>query len=299
MMKSLKALTGGSNGEEITRLPHRFNGSLTESLPDGPATVRLLDVLGLGNLFGWLAYTIYDDFLDGEGKPRLLPAANAAMRRSLDCFLEAMPEDRGFASLVHRTFDAIDGANAWEQAHCRFDAGDGRLSAGRLPDYGDMSKLAGRSLGHTLPPMGVLAAKGLDMGSAQARNTLEALRHYLIVRQLNDDVHDWPEDLLSGHITPAVAAVLSELGVRPGEHALDELMPEARRQFWHATLPKLCRLMKRHVRLSRKAMEAGGLLRTDNVVNELLDRLEGAVSDALTKQDQAEKFLRQYKLEEV
>ncbi len=299
MTESLKTLIESPNGEEITRLPHRFDRSLTKPLPDTPETTRLLDSLGLANLFGWLAYTIYDDFLDEEGKPQLLPAANAAMRRSLECFLEAMPEDTGFAGLVRRTFDAIDGANAWEQANCRFAVEGGRLSAGRLPDYGDMSKLAERSLGHVLPPMGVLAAKGHSLESGPVRHMSEALKHYLIVRQLNDDVHDWPEDLQSGHITPVVAAMLSELGISRGDYALDDMMPEARRQFWHIVLPKMCLVMKRHAGLSRKALASSRLLRPDNVVAGLLEGLEAAVSDALAKQGQAEKFLQQYSMEKV
>lgn len=297
MTESLKKLIGSSDSEEITRLPHRFNGSLAKPLPDTPGTARLLDGLGLANLFGWLAYTIYDDFLDEEGRPQTLPAANSGMRRSLDCFLEVLPENRVFADLVGRTFDAIDSANAWEQAHCRFPAAGGRLRVGRLPDYGDnLSKLAGRSLGHVLPPMGVLAAKGLDLEGNPARHVSEALKQYLIVRQLNDDVHDWPEDLSRGQITPVVAAVLSELGTNPGSHVLDELMPEARRQFWHATLPKICRKMGNHAKSSRQALASSGLLRTDNVVAVLLEGLEAAISDALAKQGQAEKFLQEYNL---
>lgn len=292
MTKELVTVAMGSNGKEIICLPHRFNKSLISPLPRSAG--KLLDELALANLFGWLAYTVYDDFLDDEGKPELLPTANAAMRRSLEGFLEAVPDNRGFESLVRRTFDDIDSANAWEQVHCRFEVETGELLVGPLPDYGDMSKLAERSLGHTLAPLGVMAATGLKMDGAQARQITLALRHYLIVRQLNDDAHDWAEDLSCGHITPAVAAVLSDLKLKPVRHAIARLMPKARQQFWHGTLPKMCTIMQSHAKLSREALSRSKLLKNDNVITLLLDNLEVAVDDALATRQQAREFLKHY-----
>ncbi len=289
----LDKLAGSDSGAEIIGLPQRFNESLLKPLR--PAPKELLETLGLANLYGWAAYTVYDDFLDEEGKPALLPAANAAMRRSLDCFLEALPENQEFGGLVRRVFDGIDGANAWEQTHCRFRAGAGKLAVGPLPDYGDLSKLAERSLGHALPPMAVLAAAGKKVGGTQCREVLIALRHYLIARQLNDDAHDWPDDLRNGHITPVVAILLAELKVTQGAHKASDLLAAARPQFWHHTLPVICRLMNRHVRLSRQALKHSGLVRPGGVMTDLLDGIEKSVEETLAQQRRTKDFLKHYK----
>jgi hypothetical protein len=293
VLELLGKLAAGSNGPEIIGLARRFNGSLIEPLK--PAPKGLLDELGLANLYGWLAYTVYDDFLDEEGKPGLLPAANTAMRKSLAGFSEALPGHQAWQHMVRGTFDAIDGANAWEQANCRFELRSGRLVAGRLPDYANMSKLAERSLGHALPPMAVLAAKGLDLDGAACGHVMTALRHYLIARQLNDDAHDWSDDLNSGHITAVVALILSELGIKPGTYDAAKISADARHRFWHHTLGTVCRLAKRHIRMSRRSFSASRLIRPGSGMGGLLDRLETSVDETLAMRGQAEAFLKQYK----
>lgn len=293
IIQSLDAVANSSNGAEIIGLARHFKQSLAK--PPGSTPDGFIETLSLANLYGWLAYTIYDDFLDEEGKPNLVSVANAAMRRSLDCFCEALPSDPDFSLLVRQTFDAIDSANAWELAYCRFEVHDGRLAVGKLPDYGNFSKLAERSLGHALPPMAVLAAGGLKPDDKASQQMLQAFQHYLIARQLNDDAHDWPEDLQNGHITPVVAMLLAELKVKPGSHPLPGLLAQARRQFWHTTLPEICRLMRRHVRLSRQNLSRSGLLKSDNVISGLLDKLERSINDTMSQQSQAEDFLKHYK----
>lgn len=289
---ALQQVANGRNGREVIGLAYGFNGSLAKPLK---APANFIEALGVANLYGWLAYTIYDDFLDGEGQPELISVANAAMRRSLDNFSEALPSNSDFNHLVRQTFDTIDSANAWELAHCRFERRGNQLVVGKLPDYGDLSKLAERSLGHALPPMAILAATGIDADKPSGKHLLQALRHYLIARQLNDDAHDWPDDLRNGHITPVAAMLLAQLKVKPGSHPLPELLTDARRQFWHSTLPEICRLMRRQVRLSRQALRHSGLLRPDNVISGLLDGLEASIADTLQQQSQAEAFLKHYK----
>ncbi|HVX56624.1 MAG TPA: hypothetical protein VHA37_02730, partial [Candidatus Saccharimonadales bacterium] len=289
----LQKVAQSDSGPEIIGLPQRVNSSLRQPLP--PASRNFLKNLSLANLYGWVAYTIYDGFLDEEGQPQLLPAANVALRRSLDGFSDALPDQATFHQHVRQVFDLIDNANAWEQAHCRFDCQDDQLLIRKLPDYGDLSRLAERSLGHTLPAVAVLAAAGTAPDDPATIQVIEALRHYLIVRQLNDDLHDWPEDLQHGHITPTVAALLQTLKVPLGPTPLSALIAEARPRFWHDTLPQLCRLMRRHLRLSRQALRRSGLLTPQNELVTLLDRLDASIDDTLAQRRQATQFLQQYR----
>ncbi|HSW37687.1 MAG TPA: prenyltransferase/squalene oxidase repeat-containing protein, partial [Candidatus Saccharimonadales bacterium] len=217
MKLGLNRMFESSDGLEIINLPHYFNQSLAKPLA-AKFNGSLIN-LGAANLFGWLAYTIYDDFLDDEGQPEALPIANVAMRNSLLCFAAAVPNP-DFQALVHETFDKIDGANAWEPANCRFQRLGDQLVVNKLPNYGNLAKLAERSLGHCLTPLAVLSLNGLSANSSAFQNLQKALKHYLIARQLNDDAHDWQEDIEKGQITYVVSQILAEAKVIPGKHDL-------------------------------------------------------------------------------
>jgi hypothetical protein len=291
--RSLAKLAAGEDGAEIAGLAALFNHSLTEPLQ---GREDLLRRLGAANLYGWLAYTVYDDVMDEDGKPGLLPAANAALRRSLDGFSQALPDSQGFQRLTRRVFDTIDTANAWEWSNCRCQIRGAKLKVNGLPDYGDMSKLAERSLGHALAPLAVLEAAGISAEDSDgpASRVLSAFKHYLIARQLHDDAHDWPDDLSRGRITPVVADILRGLGATKGTYLLSDLLSGGRRQFWHHNLAGLCRTMKRHLDLSRRELNKSGLFASTCALYLMLDRLGASIEDTASRQSQARDFLRHY-----
>lgn len=291
-LAALRFAVDGKNGKEILLLPYQFYKSLP-SPP--PLPERLFIDLGLANLYGWMAYTIYDDFLDNEGDPRQLSAANVAMRRSLQAFAQALPGNTAFLQVVNRTFDTIDAANAWEVAHCRFKVSASSITIGSLPRYGARTRLADRSLGHALTPLVILAATGTPPQSPAAQALLRALRHYIIARQLNDDTHDWRADLQAGRITYVVGTLLSELhlGFRQEQH-FDNLLPHAERQFWHTTLPRICEVITRHSQRSRQELIKSNLLLPQNVLTQLLDGIDTTVATTLANVQQAENFLKSF-----
>ncbi|HVV25943.1 MAG TPA: hypothetical protein VHC21_02845 [Candidatus Saccharimonadales bacterium] len=292
MLTLLRQQAASSNGPAIIDLPRDFNRSLAQPLRPEPA--ETFHKLSLANLYGWLAYTVYDDFLDEEGRPAALSAANVAMRYSLASFDQAVPRP-AFQKLVRQTFDTIDGANAWEQAQCRFPVSGQTITIAALPRYGRLQKLAERSLGHALPALAVLALRGHRPSSAPFRHIEQALRHYLIVRQLNDDLHDWQADLNQGQISYVVASLLRELKLERRSYPLADLHKRAQRQFWQRTLPDICQRMQARLADSRQAFEASGLLRPDSPMHHLLDELESSLADTLAQQRQTVRFLRHYK----
>lgn len=291
-VKTLQKIADGSNGTEIIELAPRFNKSLYRPLAKTPK--KFLSLLSLGNLYGWLAYTVYDDFIDEEGVPSLLPSANVALRSSVGIFMDALPDNAPFRSLVQTTFDTIDGANAWELAHCRFGLKGQTVIIGGLPDYKDRFVLAERSLGHSLAPLAILARAGHATTSNAFRQTRLALAHYLIAKQLCDDMHDWQADMQRGHCTYVVATLLADLGVRSGKHKLNDLLIKGQRQFWRNTLPPLCAVAEQHVTLSRKAVEKSAIFKPGNIFAELLAKVELTLSETIQKQASAKEFLRYY-----
>jgi len=291
----LHTIAFGKNGKEIILLPEHFYNSLSQKRP---LAEDVLTNLATASFCGWAAYTLYDDFIDDEGDARSLMPATILMRQSLQAFLRLVPNDAVWQRFVSQTFDTMDAANAWELAYCRCTVEGGMIVLDELPSYGRRSRLAERSWGHALVPMGILAATGISPNEPKARLLHKALHHYLIARQLNDDAHDWQDDLRAGRITYVVAELLQAHSVHAGSHQLDLVIAEMEPQFWRVTLPAICRSITYHTKKSRQLLKQSQLVVADNVITSLLDGLDDAVHTAQTHVTQAENFLQAYRQSE-
>lgn len=288
----LSRMKRGDKDHEIVLLPYVFNDSLIRPLLAGRR--ELFKNLSLATLYGWTAYTIYDDFLDSEGDPQFLSVANSSLRDSLKHFYQALPGNKVFQALVDSTFDTIDSANAWELEHCRMAVTGQAITIGKLPHYTKTLDLANRSLGHILAPIGVLAAQGITPDDPRARQITLALRHYIAARQINDDLHDWQQDLRGGIITCVIARLLQESAVPAGTHTFARLIPKLQQRFWHHTLPATCTIITRHTALARRAARASRLLIRPNMITHLTKTIDLSVQKTLAEQSKAEAFLTAY-----
>lgn len=288
----LAKLQQGTTGREIVLLPAMFADALTDR-PNISSELQFQ--LSLANIFGWMAYTIYDDFLDEEGSLSLLPVANVAMRESLACFTQALPNDADFQQQVHKTFTRIDTANAWEVEHCRYQTDGQTMYVSSIPDYVNVEYLAERSLGHGLTPLAILLAVGIPSDDLRIFYFKKAFRHYLAARQLHDDLHDWQQDFRKGHVSYVVAHLLKELHIPPGRHICRALLSQLEHQFWHHSLRVLCEQLRRQLALSRQAYHASLLLNEDSPFSQLLYTLENAVTRTLQEQQKAIQFLKAYR----
>lgn len=281
---TLDRLLKGTNAREIVLMPYLFSQSL-------PSPVQLRDEvfiqLGLANLYGWLAYTIYDDFLDDEGRAEQLSVANVALRLSLESFRKAVPS-HGFQRKVQSVFDTIDAANAWEVTSCRYRVAEGVISITKVPDYEDHMRLAERSLGHMLTPLAIAEAAG-DV-SVEALQT--AFKHYLIAKQICDDMHDWQDDLRAGHVSLVVATMLQQLRLPPGPYHVSSLLPQLEKQFWNISLPRLCEVVLGHTAQARQSLPEQ--LKADSILNQLLNKIDASMHHTSTQQRQAKHFLEAY-----
>jgi hypothetical protein len=291
-LQVLARVRRGGAGEQICLLPYAFNASLCGPL--NPDQTAILMQLGAANLYGWTAYTVYDDFLDNTPHPEHLSTANFALRQSVRYFEQAGRGD-DFTDLVWETFERIDSANAWEIKHCRLPVNKKTFRLERLPAYTKTLNLANRSLGHTLPALGVLSATGLAVNDKNVQRVRLALRHYLVARQLNDDLHDWEEDLRAGIVTYVVTALLQDAGLKPGEHSFAAVIPKLQQQLWRGgTLQRICQTITNHTALARTAASASQLLISPNMISQLVDSIDQSVTDTLKEQTNAEKFLTSF-----
>lgn len=256
----------------------------------------ILHRLAMVSIWGWMAYTVFDDFLDEEGDTRLLPGAVFAHRRMLAAVLAALPTNAAFREEVRDILNRLDGANAWEMSNCRAKFVGRRLVIDKLPDYGDLWQLADRSLGHIISAIGVLYAADYAPGSAETTAVRDFFRHYLIARQLNDDAHDWQDDLRRGHVNAVAVLVLRRwLGGAKGRTMakgidLKRQGDQLRLIMWEQVIAEVCETVEFHIAQAKQAVtEVSGLDPTPFLA--VLYPLGQATKEALKARNDALEFI--------
>jgi hypothetical protein len=245
------------------------------------------DNLNLASLHGWIAYTIYDDFLDDEGKGYELSIANISHRAMVRHFNDALPIEPLFATLVNDTLDVVDTANAWEGIHARATITKNALRY-TLPDYNNLSQLAARSQGHMLVACAVMMHADHTDTSTGMEHLKTFFHHFLIAKQLNDDVHDWRDDLQRGHLSAVVTMVLRDL--RPAQCQPSKDMPQLEKHFWQHTVHDINTLILEHCDKAEQAFAKIPLAQPE-IIGQLLLPLRGAVRDTTQRYNQTKDFV--------
>lgn len=243
---------------EISLLSRYFVESLKINHTLKPRTITKL---GVANFYAWMAYSIYDDFIDDEGVPRLLPFANVMHRNSLIEYLETVTkQDKSF---VENVYNLVDTANAWEISNCRFPVTSINIKILEIPDYKNGQVLADRAFGHVLGP--VLIANTLKLSQKQKNDLELGLRFYLISRQLNDDLHDWKEDIRNGHISYILAFLLNKAKIKQGTYEISKLITKLEIYFWEQGFELVNKEIHGYLKESFNAFEACGVVSLDGI----------------------------------
>ncbi len=296
-MRVLKATLERDKDKQIVLMPLFFKISLGKN--GKTVSKNLLVQLGLANLYGWIAYTIYDDFLDDEGKPKLLSVANLTLRELTTIFNTVLPKKTGFQAFFHKIMDMIDAANTWEVMNCRLQIQNSTVSADRqefktqgfpIPNYGNLSRLADRSLGHALGPLAILFSLGFTSKSSEIKNLMKFFKHFLIARQLNDDAHDWEKDLKMGHVNAVGSQILKKAKHKKLKTEIDQLQ----KIFWYETVVDICQTVLKHTRLAQKALKEISIITNSSLLKKLLVSIEDSAQKALKERKETLKFLGIY-----
>ncbi len=220
----------------------------------------LLYNLTLLSAWGWIAYGAQDDIIDDERSSKYLPALNFCMRQVASIINTFDPK---FKNDAHTILTRIDIANAWELAQCR------DSTPHNIPDYSNYWQLADRSLGHMLAGLGILYSRHTTI--AVVRSFKIFFRHYLIARQLNDDAHDWEDDLARGHINAVAARLLT---VQRGSNVNVETL---RTLLWEKEIIQINKLILSHTNQARHAIMQQKKQFNVSTFEQLLRPIEDAV----------------------
>lgn len=286
----LKETVKTNKDRQIILLPYFFANSLGQKLLLEHKS-KVID-LGLANLFGWMAYTVYDDFLDEEGGPKMLSVANVCLREADRIFLGLLQE-ADFSDFAKSVFGRIDSANAWEVEHCRI---KGKTIASALahpiPDFTEIANLSDRSLGHALGPVGVLCALGYKIDSQKSVDTLEGFRHYIAAKQIHDDMHDWEEDLSRGQINSASATLFSTIDGKSVPEDEKDALQFLQHIFWEEIAVVLCDHAFSHLDQARKFFLFAGT--SQDFADKILNSLYTTTEQTLKERGNAKKFIAAY-----
>lgn len=268
----------------ITLLPYYFFQSIN---PQKKYADNVFIDLGLATLAGWTAYRIYDDILDNEkDSVDLLPLANICLRCVDEIFLDFLPKEEH--SFYIQTMDAIDHANDWERKNCRIDILSPFLKPTRLPEYSNGSILAEKSLGYTLGPIAVLIGLGYKSDSSEICNLMTSLKHYIIARQMNDDAHDWLDDLRKGYINSASCRLF---GILEKDTATEE---ELRTIFWNDTIPLIAKDIDNHIQKAKKFFGFMQATKRNHLIDALVLPIERSMKKAVAERKEMMDFLKNY-----
>ena len=258
--------------------------------------------LGLANVFFWTAFIIYDDFWDEDeaAEPKYLPVANLFARHYARLFSTDVLRFENFSDFFHGLMDKLDGANEWEVNFCRMKReGNIVFLPHELPHFGDFRIKFYPAAGHVLGPLMMLIEAGYRLGSAEADRLMDYFRHYLIAMQLNDDAHDWKEDLERGHISTAVSILLKEWRNAHPEHDskhqelhLVHDLPELEQLFWFKTLPQLCESIFAHTDKAQRALDSLEFIEHRAPLQQFIDRNREAAEAALAEHRLSIEFLQ-------
>jgi hypothetical protein len=272
----------------LTSLPTKISTSF--GLKDAPSS--LLDILSQVVLAGWLGYTILDDYADGDrSDPASLPLSQWCSRYAYTTLLSIAPRHKGYQTIVQTVFDNQDTALQKELTMYRFSPLS-PIEPGKLPPQPAIDFLSNRSLGHALVACALLAHGENQKSHNKLTATLTYYRNYLAARQLQDDAHDWLEDLKKGRYTVANIHALRIYGRRftlDDERALHAVMTI----YWKESIPSLFSRCLTYIAAARRAMGTLTLAQNDPF-EEPLKRLEEVARKTLAEYKRTTSFLESF-----
>lgn len=274
----------------IALLPYIFTQSLKQ-----PVDKKLLQQTSVATIYGWMAYTIYDDFLDQEGDPKKLSIANLCLRKLVHIYEHILPEESKFVSFFHTIMNNLDSANTWEVTGCRFSISKKiNLDEIALPDFGNYQILADKSFGHALGPLAILFSFGLKESSQEIQNVEKFFMHFLTAKQLNDDAHDVFKDLEKGHITAVGTILLKDYQKVYKTPHVSLKAGRLKKVFWEETINKVCEDIIVHCRQGKDCLTDISVMQDTSIFLSMINKLQSAAEKAIEERNSTQAFLKAY-----
>jgi len=255
--------------------------------------------LALINLFAWVAYTIYDDHNDQEETKNALPVANVSWQLLCDSLLSLEVEDQVWGNFFSLSLE-METANYFELKKLRFDTLPWKnLKSLSEADFSDF--LYKKSIAQFLTIDILLGKIKFDKRSEQYQKIKKFIENLIKIRQLNDDHHDWQEDLGKGQINSANYQLLKLISKKKNR---DQLLKKDKGNqlaviFWEKIAAdfsiKSLALLKETKNLAKIIF----LKRNVNYFKKILTNYEKIINKSISTQERALDFLEFYFDEDI
>lgn len=256
---------------------------------------KYIEKLGTANVLGWIAYTIYDDFFDNEGNPQKLPIANICLREISKIFTSREISRNDFGSIFENIMDKLDSSNVWETTFCRVVIKDSKFKIPKnLPDYKGHQKLYERSMGHSLGPIAILSSLGFGKNSSEIKNTILFFRHYIIAKQLDDDMHDWEKDLQKGCLSPVVCEIIKVFRKKYKRDCIDiaEDSKRLKEIFWYKIVTDTCSDIIKNARKAKRCLREIKIIENYDLLEMPVKSIETSAQKTIEEQKETIEFLK-------
>lgn len=281
---------------QISRLTDLFTRSL--DLKGVKITGDFITRCGAALMFGWIAYTIYDDIWDESPKPLQLALANISLRELTHIYENLIENDSGFVEMYYEIMNGIDESNTFEIINWRVKLNNGQfmippLNAGLTGNY---RLYADRALGHGLGPLAVLFKLGFEKNSSEVQSLIGFFRNFLIAKQLNDDAHDFETDLKMGHFNPLIFNVLKKYIDKNGINKIDlnSDLQKLQSIFWYETIVEICNDIHHYSQTAMDCLTKIPIINKPELLGNLLIPVRAGADEALAERAKALNFLEAY-----
>ena len=265
-----------------------------DSLQNLGVSREILDQLAIVNIVGWLGYTIFDNILDHEDQIELIPLATICVRE-ISVALDTLVSDNESKQFVSRILDSVSYSSFCEHSSCRVSITNNMIEIPKqIYDYENYEILAQKSLGHALGPIVIALQSGRDDRFECARSIQEFFTHYLIARQLNDDAHDWIDDLKNGFLNSSSALLFKSFVIKfPNSSyvSIDSGLNQLQELFWNETIETVSSHIVNHVTSARTVLDTMPFLKDISIFENLLIPLERSAQQSISKRNNIKEFL--------
>lgn len=292
-LSALARTVANDRHQEIGLLASYSNQYLSQTV-----SPRILQRLGFANLLGWLAYSLYDECFD-EGKiTSRLAVANIALREVAASYQLLTSNNRQLQQWTRQILDRVDVAHGLELEYGRLHIHSGQVELNSLKNHTQLPHPSERSLAHMLGAGYVFETMHPTDLTAVLRQLENFFQNYLATKQLCDDMHDWYDDLLRGHLTSVTLPLWTEwrsrTDVKITSIHLLEVTPTLHTLFWKKILPNTIAQAEKYVDAAQTACIVLPWQREPVYFHEALARLQTSLRVCREEYQKTQEFLDSY-----
>lgn len=224
--------------------------------------------------FAWSGYTVDDEILDNQRRIDDIPLANALKRIGWKYYYKIIRKVPKFENQIIEAFRACDENYVWEIHNAKFDKTNlNTILKAKL----DVDYIERRMQPYLISMKYVPILIGVD--ESKAEYVYNFYRSQIIIKQVDDDAHDWAEDNDAGIMTYVLYLLYKE-NKNPKTH---------QSVFWDKVIFKITEICEIEYEKALVALKKLDL--NNDFMTELLNKTYGSILKAKEEREKAGRIL--------